>query len=225
MPWGYRLGWYAFRAVFAGYFRWRVFHAERVPVDGPVILAPNHQSFLDPPLVGAGLGRPVGFLARRSLFEVPVLGRVLRLWEVIPVDRDGGSGAGLKSVLERLEAGGAVLVFPEGTRSADGRLQPARSGIGLIAIKSGAPVVPVRVFGTFEALGRGARWPKPRSVTVKYGWPLRFPEWQAEAQTCAKPRLKEIYQQVADRIMAAIAAIEPGPDKPELQNSGSGETS
>jgi 1-acyl-sn-glycerol-3-phosphate acyltransferase len=208
----YRIGWLGFRLAFRWYFGWRVYHPERVPMAGPVILASNHASFVDPPLVGAGLARPLNYLARENLFRFPVLGWVLRQWQVVPVDREGGGARGLKAILDRLLAGGAILLFPEGTRSTDGKLQPARSGIGLTVIKSTAPVVPVRVFGTFQAYNRYMRFPRPRRVAVKYGQPLRFGQLRAEAQTCTKPRLKEIYQQVANELMAAIAALEPGMD-------------
>jgi 1-acyl-sn-glycerol-3-phosphate acyltransferase len=210
----YRLGWWFFRGVFATYFRWRVFHPERVPLTGPVILASNHASFLDPPLVGSPLRRMVNYLARDTLFDLPVVGTLLRSWQVVPVDREGGGAAGLKAILDRLLAGGAILLFPEGTRTSDGRLQKARSGVGLVVIKSRAPVVPVRVFGTFEAMRRHQWVPWPRRVAIKYGPPLDFGTLRSESRTCAKPRLKAIYQQVANEIMAAIAALEPGPDDP-----------
>ena len=93
--------------------------------------------------------------------------------------------------------------------TSDGKLQPARSGIGLTVIKSTAPVVPVRVFGTFEAYNRYARFPRPRSVAVKFGEPMSFEDLRAEAKVCSKERLKQIYQQVADEIMDTIAKLEP----------------
>jgi 1-acyl-sn-glycerol-3-phosphate acyltransferase len=209
----YFLGWCFFRALFKWYFRWRVYNPERVPETGPVILAANHTSFIDPPLVGAGLRRDINYLARESLFRFPGVGALLRSWNSVPVDREGGGAAGLKKILDRLLDGGAIILFPEGTRSRNGRLQPARSGIGLTVIKSDAVVVPVRVFGTYEAYGRHMRFPRPRRVAVKYGEPLRFAALRAEARTCSKARLKEIYQQVADEIMAAIAKLEPHEDK------------
>jgi len=208
----YRCGWWFFRAVFTVYFRFRVFNPERVPLTGPVILAPNHASYIDPPLVGAGLRRQISYLAREDLFRVPILGRILRSWEVVPVDRDGGTGRGLKQILQRLELGGAVILFPEGTRSRHGELNPARSGIGLAVIKSRAPVLPVRVFGTRDALGPHQRVPRPHRVTVKYGLPLWFAERRAEAASCSRQRVKEIYQQVADEIMTEIARLEPQAD-------------
>src|SRR5262245_44831183 len=210
----YFLGWCFFRAVYKFYFGWRVYNPERVPVSGPVILAANHASFIDPPLVGAGLRRGINYLARESLFRFPVVGWVLHRWNTVPVDREGGGARGLKAILDRLLAGGAIILFPEGTRTRDGKLQPARSGIGLTVIKSTAPVVPVRVFGTFEAFGRHMRFPRPRRIAVKYGLPMLFEQLRAEAKECTKPRLKEIYQQVADEIMATITKLEPREDNP-----------
>ena len=208
----YRIGWTCFRLMYATYFRWRVFGAEHVPLQGGVILASNHASFLDPPLVGSGLKRDINYLARESLFRFPGIGALLRSWNAVPVDRDGGGAKGLKIILSRLLAGNGIILFPEGTRTKDGKLQPARSGIGLTVIKSTAPVVPVRVFGTFEAYGRNHKLPRPHRVTVKYGRPMNFEALRAEAKTCDKTRLKEIYQQVADEIMAAIARLEPKAD-------------
>jgi 1-acyl-sn-glycerol-3-phosphate acyltransferase len=212
----YFIGWCWFRLVYATYFRWRVYHPERVPLQGPVILASNHASFLDPPLIGAGVKRGINYLARDTLFRFPVVGWLLRHWNVVPVDREGGGGAGLKAILDRLLAGGAIVLFPEGTRTRDGRLQPARSGIGLTVVKSTAAVVPVRVFGTYEAYGRQVKIPLPRRIAVKYGRPMLFERLRAEAKTCSKARLKQIYQEVADEIMAAVAKLEAVQDQETL---------
>ncbi|MGA2747349.1 MAG: lysophospholipid acyltransferase family protein [Verrucomicrobiota bacterium] len=208
----YRAGWLFFRAVFALYFRWRVFNPERVPARGPVILASNHASYIDPPLVGAGVARHISYLARDSIFRVPILASILRSWRVVPVDRDGGTGRGLKMILTRLEEGGAIILFPEGTRTRHGEMNPARSGIGLAVIKSSAPVVPARVFGTHRAFGPHVLVPRPRRVMVKYGRPLYFQALREEARTAPKQRLKDIYQRIADEIMAEIARLEPRQD-------------
>ena len=207
----YWLGWTVFRVSYAVYLRSRAFHAERVPRTGAVILASNHASILDPPLVGIGLKRVTTFLARDTLFKGPV-GWLFRRWHAIPIDRDGGGPAGMRRIMSALDEGRAVLLFPEGTRTRDGQLQPARSGIGLLVLKSGAPVVPVRVWGTFEAMGRGVHFPRPKRVIVKYGCPMDFAELRAEAKSCSKDRLKAIYQQIADEIMADIAKLEPHSD-------------
>src|SRR5438552_13130332 len=126
MRFHYWIGWWLARTLFGAYFRTRVYHAERVPATGPVILAANHASFIDPPLVGACVTRELNYLARESLFHYPPLGALLRSVNGVPVDREGNSPAGLKRILDRLRAGGAVLLFPEGTRSPDGHLHGAR---------------------------------------------------------------------------------------------------
>jgi 1-acyl-sn-glycerol-3-phosphate acyltransferase len=208
----YTIGWMCFRTIFSVYFRWKTYCHERVPLTGPVILASSHASFLDPPLVGVAIHRTINYLARESLFRFPIMGWVLRSWSCVPVNREGGGAAGLRAILDRLHRGGAILLFPEGTRSRDGKLQPARAGVGLTVIKSDAPVIPVRVFGTYEAYGRHIHIPRPYSIAVKYGRPLDFTALRAEAATCDRQRLKAIHQQVADEIMAAIAALKPGMD-------------
>ena len=204
----YFVGWSFFRLMYATYFRWQVFNPERVPLTGGVILASNHASFLDPPLVGSGVKRPINYLARESLFRNPIAGWVLRNWQAVPVDRDGGGARGLKAILNRLFDGGAIILFPEGTRTKDGKLQPAQSGIGLTVIKSEAPVVPCRVFGTYECYSKKWKIHKPIRLAVKYGKPMMFEKLRAEAKTCDKQRLKVIYQEVADEIMAEIGKLE-----------------
>jgi 1-acyl-sn-glycerol-3-phosphate acyltransferase len=196
-----------FAVLFRIYFRLRVSGAHEVPSTGPVILASNHASFVDPPVVGVATPRACHYLARSTLFDHLLLGWWLRAVGVAPVDRERGSAAGLKALLGCLERGGVVLLFPEGTRTPDGRLQPARSGIGLMALKSGAPVVPVRLRGSFEAWGRHHRLPRPRRITVRFGPALRFEGPLARARTCSKEELKDLYQEVSEEIMAAIAAL------------------
>lgn len=204
----YRVVWRVMRLFSATWLNWRVLGVEHVPLTGPVILAANHVSFADPPLIGCALPRAISFLARDTLFDQPALGWLIRQLNAVPVDRDGGGASGLKAILDRLHAGGGIILFPEGTRSPDGRLQPARSGVGLTVIKSDAPVVPVRVLGMFEAWPRSRALPRPGRVTVKFGRPLDFAALRAEAKVCPKPRLKAIYQQVTDEIMQSIGRLD-----------------
>ena len=179
---------------------------------GGVILASNHASFLDPPLVGSGLKRDINYLARESLFRFPGIGALLRSWNAVPVDRDGGGAKGLKTILDRLLAGNAIILFPEGTRTTDGKLQPARSGIGLTVIKSQRRSCRCACSGRSRLTGGIINFPVRSRVMVKYGQPMNFEKLRAEAKICAKPRLKEIYQEIADEIMAAIAKLEPRAD-------------
>lgn len=209
----YFLAWSASRIICNTYFQRRVCNPERVPQKGAVILAVNHASYMDPPLVGSSLPRDLHYLARESLFKYPGIRQWLHSLNAVPVDRDGGGARGLKAILDRLLAGGGIILFPEGTRTHDGRLQRGRSGVGLAVIKSTAPVVPVRVFGTYEAWGRQHRIPRPLPVVVKFGDVMRFEPERAEAAVCSKARLKVIYQEVADTLMARIAALQPYEDK------------
>ena len=107
----YFIGSSGFRLLFATYFRWRIYHRERVPQSGPVILASNHASFLDPPLIGSALRREINYLARESLFRFPVVGALLRSWNAVPVDRDGGGASGLRAILNRLLRIPVPLIF------------------------------------------------------------------------------------------------------------------
>lgn len=203
----YRTFRWIIRVLLRIWFRLEARDAHRVPATGPVILACNHASFGDPIMVGASVRRMVNYLARADLFENRLFGWWLRRVGVVPVDRDGGTAAGLRVILKRLQEGGAILLFPEGTRTRDGRLQPARSGLGLVVIKSGAPVVPVRVVGSYEAWGRHHRIPRPHKVEVRFGPMLRFDPHLAEAAAGSKEELKALYQEVSNQILAAIAAL------------------
>src|ERR1035441_6113417 len=108
----YFIGWGCYRALFKLYFRWRVYNSERLPLEGGVILAANHASYLDPPLVGSGVHRGINYLARENLFRFPVMGWVLRQWQVVPGDRGRGGAAGLRAILDRLLTGGADKLVP-----------------------------------------------------------------------------------------------------------------
>lgn len=210
--WVYVIVWWFSNLIFRTVFRARYFNAERVPKDGPVILASNHASYMDPPFVGSGIRRPVNYLARDTLFHYRLTNFFLKRLLCVPVDREGAGAAGLKGIFDRLSAGGVILLFPEGTRSSDGKLLPARAGVGLTVIKSEAPVIPIRIFGSYEAYNRRMLIPRPRRVMVKYGKPLDIADLRAEVKTCSKQRVKEIYQEVANRIMREIEAMEPCTD-------------
>lgn len=216
----YLITWWSCRFVFKFYFRWRIFNAQRVPLEGPVILASNHSSFLDPPMVGCGFHRESGYLARASLFRFAPFGFWIRNLNAVPVDRDGGVGKGLKTIFQLLDRNLPVTLFPEGTRTPDGNLQPAKPGIGMIIVKSDAPVVPVRVFGSYEAYGRNITIPRPKQIAVKYGPEIDFTEIREKAKTCTKRELKELYIKASEMCMEAISKLEPIEDelpKPEIK--------
>jgi 1-acyl-sn-glycerol-3-phosphate acyltransferase len=184
------------------FFRLRYVHKERMINHGPVILAANHQSFLDPPFAGSASDRAIYFLARRSLLDGAILGWLLPKLNVIPVDSDTGKDrTALKALIRILRAGEGTLVFPEGQRSPDGQLQPVLPGLGLVIAKTLAPVVPMRIFGAHDAWPIGQKWPRCRPVTVVIGEPIRFSE--ADLQ----PPGKDLYLRLSQRVMDAISAL------------------
>ena len=170
---------------------------------GPVILAANHQSFLDPPLAGSVSDRGIYFLARRSLLDGWFMGWILPKLNVVPVDSEGGKDrTALKALIRILRAGQGTLVFPEGQRTPDSQLQAAQPGLGLVIAKTLAPVVPMRIFGTFEAWPIHEKWPRPSRVTIVVGEPICFTSQDVGAGG------KEAYQRLSDRVMDAIAALQ-----------------
>lgn len=201
----YRLGYNLSRLLARAFFSFRVIGAERIPQTGGVILAMNHQSYLDPPLAGICCQRDIYFLARKTLLEWPLLGPIFPKLNVVPVDQERADMSALKTVIRLVKEGHGTVVFPEGARTETGGLQPAQPGLGLIIAKSLAPVVPMRIFGAREAFPRGAKWPKPHPITIVVGEPMRW----SEADLTGEKR--ELYQRLSERVMERIAALELPP--------------
>ena len=197
----YWFGYHFSRLVAQLFFRFRILHRERMIQTGPVILAMNHQSYFDPPLGGNACDRPIYFLARRNLLNVPVLGWLLPKLNVIPVNQEGVDRSALKALIHVIKAGNGALVFPEGSRTLDGSLQPGLPGIGLVIAKTLAPVVPMRIFGAHEALPRGQKKLRFHPITIVVGEPIHF-----TAADLASDR-KDLYARLSQRVMDAIAAI------------------
>ncbi|MEI8343091.1 MAG: lysophospholipid acyltransferase family protein [Verrucomicrobiota bacterium] len=200
-PW-YRFGYIFTTIVSKTFFSFRVVHRERMLETGGAIVAMNHQSFFDPPLVGICSRRDIYFLARKSLFSWPVLGPIFPKLNNIPVDRDGSDMGALKTLIKLVRSGQGVALFPEGTRTRDGNLQTAKAGIGLVIAKTMAPVVPMRIFGAFEAFPRDRKLPKFHKITIVVGEPVYF------TQADIGEGGREVYQKLSDRVMEAIAAIQ-----------------
>jgi 1-acyl-sn-glycerol-3-phosphate acyltransferase len=154
------------------YFRLRRTGRDHIP-DGPVILAANHRSFLDPFVVGACLFRPVYFVAKKELFDKRWQGWLLNRLGAFPIKRGESDEESMQTALALLARGEAVVIFPEGTRHREGPLHEPRRGVGRLALESGAPVVPIAITGT-ENARRGWRI-KPVKVSIRCGRPLRFP--------------------------------------------------
>jgi 1-acyl-sn-glycerol-3-phosphate acyltransferase len=197
----YWVGYHLSRLVGRLFFRLRVVHRERMLQSGPVILAMNHQSYLDPPLAGITCDRAIYFLARRTLLDVPLLGWLLPKLNVIPVNQEGIDRSALKALIRVLKAGNAALVFPEGSRTVDGGLQPAEPGLGLVIAKTLAPVVPMRIFGAHEALPHGGGGLHFVPITIVVGEPILF------TAADLNPPGKDLYKRLSQRVMDAIAAL------------------
>ena len=194
---GYRLS----RLIGRLFFRFRIIHRERMIQSGPAILAMNHESYLDPLLAGTTCDRAIYFLARRTLLDARLLAWLLPKLNVIPVNQEGVDRSAIKALIRNLKAGNAVLVFPEGSRTLDGALQPAEPGLGLVIAKTLAPVVPMRIFGAHEALPRGGGRLHLVPITILIGEPIFF------KPADLGPTGKNLYQELSQRVMDAIAAL------------------
>ena len=186
-------------------FHFRVINPEKMLESGPLILAMNHQSYFDPPLAGICSKRAVYFLARKTLSSLPFFGRLLPDFNVIPIDRDGKDSSSLKTIIRLIRSGNGVVLFPEGTRSPDGKLQEGRSGIGLIIAKTKSPVLPMRVFGAHEAFPKNSKKIHFNQITVVLGNPIYFTE---EELTPIRGQERELYQKISDQVMKAIAELQ-----------------
>ena len=188
----------------------RVEGLNRLPRQGPVILAINHLSMLDPILVGAVVPRVIHFMAKEELFRYPGLGWLLRRVHAFPVRRGQADREALATALQLLRAGEVVGIFPEGTRSADGRLLPLQSGTAFLALKSGATVVPVAIAGTQQAMPKGALWPRRARVRIQVGEALAASA--PSGPGARKAQLQEVSEtitQAMHRLLSQLMAGQP----------------
>ncbi len=207
----YQIGSLLSDCLFDGAYPGDIAGRHHLPKAGSFILACNHVSFFDPPAIGRHVPREIAYFARKSLFKPGLIGRILNTVNAIPVERDGAPDVqAVKRVLQALREGRGVLFFPEGTRSPDGTLQPALPGLAMIACKSAVPVVPARIFGSFESYGRQHRFPEPHGrISVGFGPPMPPKAFDPGATSRAR------YEGASKRILDAIAAI-PAPREPGI---------
>jgi 1-acyl-sn-glycerol-3-phosphate acyltransferase len=198
------LAWYRFvQALSAVWFAavggWRATGRDNVPGTGAAILVSNHASFLDVFVLGIPLCRPLNYVARSTLF-LPGLDWFIRSLGGFPIQREGMGAAGMKETLRRLRDGGIVTLFPEGTRTRDGRIGPLKHGIAVLVARAGVPVVPAGIAGTFEGWPRWRLLPVPHPIRVHYGAPIRPEEirgMEPEAVTALIGRRMEECLEVA----------------------------
>lgn len=178
----------------------RTFGCENVPKTGSVLLVANHQSYLDPPIIGVATSRRLNYLARKTLFQSPLFGAAIRALNAIPLDNEGIGFDGIKETLKRLKNGEAVLLFPEGARTFDGEMAPFRPGFLTLALRSQATIVPVAVSGLFEAWPRTAKLPKLHRAVVSFGEPLKYDTYSQLSET-------ELHHLVENRVAGLYDTI------------------
>jgi len=208
-----------FQPAFHIFLSMRRLHRERIPAEGPVIIASNHRSFLDPFLIACLVNRPVYFVAKRELFAFAPIAWVLGALGAFPIDRGRSDEEAMATARAILERGDCVVIFPEGTRVRPGPLGTPRRGVGRLALQTGAPVVPVAVFGT-EDVRRGIVF-RPRRVALSCGHPLRFPKVAEPSPQLAKAVTDRIWPSVEREWVAlggepGVAQAPAGDDAPVL---------
>ena len=174
---------------------------EHVPAKGGLMVVSNHISFLDPPMVACAMPREIHFLARKTLFKKNGFGAAISSLNAIPIDQERPDMNGLRIIIKRLKEGNAVLVFPEGERTWDGKLKAPAAGAGLVAAKAGVPILPVRLFGSYEALPRGGKKFIRHPLRVTIGQPFLPPFEELAKQG------KEGYDQLSRLMMEKIAEL------------------
>jgi 1-acyl-sn-glycerol-3-phosphate acyltransferase len=173
MEWFYRINRQLVKLTAGIYFRLKVEDSRHIPSTGPLLLAANHCSFLDPPLIAAAISRQISFLAKEELFRIPLLGWWIHHLGAYPLARQKGDTQAVRTGLRVLRENKVLLVFPEGTRSPDGELLPLQPGAAWLSLIGGAPVVPLYISGSFRACPRNAWWPRPTQIRIAIGTPIK----------------------------------------------------
>ncbi|MDH4153946.1 MAG: 1-acyl-sn-glycerol-3-phosphate acyltransferase [Nitrospira sp.] len=197
----YGLLWVLARGVAWLCFRYRV--EGQVPHTGGVLVAANHASYLDIPLLGCGMNRRAWYLGRHDLFPVPGLNSLFQSLGWIPVKLGRLDREAFGKAVSLIQAGHVVVIFPEGGRTQDGHLRQPKAGIGVIVSQTGCPVVPAYLKGTFDVLPPGASWPRWSPVTVRIGAPITFDAGKQKERA----ETKQFYQHVSRTVIEHIAAL------------------
>lgn len=196
----YRLSRFFARVFFYSYFRLKVVGREHIPQEGSCIVVGNHASLLDPLLICAIFARPIHYITYAFFYFHPWMHWFCKRVYCIPVKKEGNDVSALKRSLRLLKHDECVGIFPEGARSETGRLGPGHAGGALIALKSGAPILPIGISGAYEAFPKGAWFPKPLRITVTVGEPFSL-----EPYLPPDKKAGELQELATDVIMGKIA--------------------
>jgi len=195
--------------IYSHLLRGDAYGQKYIPATGGFLLASNHLSFMDPPLIGACAQRPIFYFARSSLFKPGFVSHLLYILNAIAVDREaeGGDFSSIKKIIKTLENNQGLLLFPEGTRSKNHEIGDAKAGVGFLACKTRVPVVPVRIFGSHHLLSHDNQgWDWQAKIAVGIGQPL-YPQDYDRG-----PQSTERYQQAANVILSAIRQLQEPKD-------------
>jgi 1-acyl-sn-glycerol-3-phosphate acyltransferase len=184
--------WSVVSPMLHAYFRGKIYGVENVPQSDPLVVVSNHASYFDPPIVSNCVRRPVAYMAKQELFEIPVLAQAIKLYGAYPVSRGSADRNAIRAALECLENGWAVGVFLQGTRTPDGKINDPKKGAALLAAKAQAPILPVSLWGTEGILEKGSSIPRAVPLTIRIGNVIAPPsstnkdELDAVTQKCAR---------------------------------------
>jgi 1-acyl-sn-glycerol-3-phosphate acyltransferase len=194
-------------ALSRAYFGLRLVGIEHIPREGPVVIAPNHQTYADPPLVTIPVRRPVYYMAWSHLFEIPIFNRFIRLLRAFPVDIEARDARATREAVRLLQNGAALMIFPEGERTPDGRVQRFKPGAFRLAVSVKAPVLPVTIVGGDHAWPPGRILPRPGRITITYHQPLA-----ADAGLDPRAAADDLAHRTRQAILSAMPEVSrPGP--------------
>ncbi|MFC1632274.1 lysophospholipid acyltransferase family protein [Candidatus Omnitrophota bacterium] len=188
--------------LFKIYFREQAFGRENIPLTGGFILAANHASYLDPPVLAAACPRQLAFLAMQKLFEIPLFGRFIRGLNAVPLKTQGAGTQTLRWAVQTLRQGKVITIFPEGSRTADGQMLEPQSGVGFLAARAEAPIVPTYIHGTREAMPMHNKMIWPKKVKVYFGPQIKVENFDSGLSH------HDLYTQIAQKVMVEIKKLQ-----------------
>jgi 1-acyl-sn-glycerol-3-phosphate acyltransferase len=181
------------------YFGLELHGTEHIPADGALLIIPNHQTYADPALVTIPVRRPVYYMAWDRLFAIPLFGRFIRRLRAFPVDVESSDPRATREAVRLLQAGEAVMIFPEGERTKDGRVGRFKLGAFRLAVTLGVPVLPVTITGGHDAWPPGRMWPRPRRIAITYH-PVQRPHTTAESRAAARGLAEGVWTAIAQGV-------------------------